>query len=167
MANEARLHGKLETPAVDTRAVLIAGCASLVLVGGAVLGLDAIYRDYVPRPAPPPPRIFPEPRVQVNESAELRRLLAEQRARLAGYAWADRDKGLVRIPIARAMQLIVQKGEHAFDPLAPASPALTGPSAGAQRAVTPGQGAPAGLTGPAAPAINGTAPADQHREAKP
>ena len=78
---------------------------------------------------------------------KLRRVLSEQRARLSGYAWADRDKTLVRIPIERAMQLIVRKGAQAYDPLAPAAPALSGQ---------------------APPTTSGAAPSsDQKREAKP
>ena len=156
MASETHMHGGLESPAIDTRAVLLTGCAALVLIGAAVGGLDAVYRAYVPNPTPPPPQTFPRPRVQPDEAAQLRRLLSEQHERLIGYAWADRQKGLVQIPIERAMQLIVQKGAHAYDPLAPAAPALSGPSAGAQRATTTGQGPPAG-----------PAPSDQGGEAKP
>ena len=166
MANEPHVRDRLEPPGIDVRAALIAAGASVALVVAAIVGLDAVYRAYVPNPTPPPPQAFPEPRVQPNESAELRRLLAEQRARLEGYAWADRDRKRVKIPIDRAMQLIVRKGDHAYDPLAPAAPALSGPSAGAQRATTPGQGPPAG---PAArPTTSGAAPgADQSRETKP
>ncbi len=168
MATEVHVRTKLETPQVDVRAVLLTACASVVLVVGAVAGLHAVYRAYVPNPAPPPPREFPEPQVRPDEAQQLRRLLSEQRARLAGYAWADRQKGLVRIPIDRAMQLIVQKGAHAWDPLLlPAAPALTGPSAGAQRAVTSGQGAPSGAASPPPPGTSGAAPPDPTGEAKP
>ena len=166
MANEAHIHGRLEPPGVDTRAALVAAGASVALVIAAIVGLAAVYRAYVPNPTPPPPQAFPQPRVQPDESAELRRLLSEQRAQLAGYAWANDDKTLVRIPIEHAMQLLVQKGDHAYDPLAPAAPALSEPSAGAQRATTPGQGPPAG---PAArPKTSGVVPgAGQTRETKP
>jgi hypothetical protein len=35
---------------------------------------------------------------------------AEQEALLGGYGWEDRDQGLVRLPIERAMNLVV--AEH-------------------------------------------------------
>jgi hypothetical protein len=38
-----------------------------------------------------------------NSTARLR---AEQEAKLAGYGWVDRDRGVVHIPIDRAMQLV-------------------------------------------------------------
>ena len=168
MASEVHVPAKLETPQVDTRAVLVAACASVMLVVGSVAGFYQVYRAYVPNPSPPAPQAFGEPRVQPGESQQLHRLLSGQRARLDGYAWADRPKGLVQIPIDRAMRMIVQKGDHALDPLLPPTPALTGPGAGAQRAVTGGQGAPAGPASRPAPGTNGAASsADSNGEANP
>lgn len=37
----------------------------------------------------------------------LTKLRAEEQARLTGYGWADKDKQLARIPIQRAMELVV------------------------------------------------------------
>jgi hypothetical protein len=56
------------------------------------------------------PRPVPEPRLQVNPPAELDRFAAEEAARLAGYSWADREKGTVRIPIDRAIDIVAQRG---------------------------------------------------------
>jgi hypothetical protein len=165
MASERHVPIQLEPPDVDLRAVLLTAAGAIVLVVAAVAGLHAVYRAYVPNRHLPAPQAFSGPQVQPDEANELRRLLGDQRARLAGYAWADHGKGLIKIPIERAMQLIVQKGDHAFDPLAPATP-LAGPTAGAQRATTPGQGPPAGPA-PPQPATSGAAPADQDGEAKP
>lgn len=135
---------KLESPAVDLRGVGLAALGALVLVGGAIGVLLAVYRSQVPNQAPPAPASFPAPEVQARETEQLRRLLAEQRARLAGYGWANQQQGLVKIPIERAMQIIAQRGAKGFDPLVPGNAALSSPTAGAQRATTTGQGAPAG-----------------------
>jgi hypothetical protein len=43
---------------------------------------------------------------QSDVSARTRRPVAQQEA---GYAWIDRDKGVLRIPIERAMDLVVQE----------------------------------------------------------
>jgi len=134
MATEAKT--RLEPPGVDLRGVLIAGCGALVLLVGAIVGLHAVYRWEVSGSALPPPAQFPVPRPETNEAVQLHRLLAEQRTRLSGYAWTDKDQGLVRIPIERAMALIAQKGTHAYDPIAPSEAALTAPTAAAQRATT-------------------------------
>lgn len=55
-------------------------------------------------------RTFPEPRLEENERTELRSYEDEVQQRLATYDWVDKDKGIVRIPIERAMELIVQRG---------------------------------------------------------
>jgi hypothetical protein len=53
---------------------------------------------------------FPEPRLEKNERTELREFIEDQDRKLATYNWADKDKGIVQIPIDRAMDLIVQRG---------------------------------------------------------
>ena len=53
---------------------------------------------------------FPEPRLEENERTQLRQFVEDQDRKLATYEWVDRDKGIVRIPIDRAMELIVQRG---------------------------------------------------------
>jgi hypothetical protein len=53
---------------------------------------------------------FPQPRLEVNERAQFRPFLEDQDRKLATYGWVDKDKGIVRIPIDRAMELIVQRG---------------------------------------------------------
>ncbi len=165
MATEAHTAQKLESPAVDLRGVGLAAVGSLLLVGFAIGVLGAVYYWQVPSRPLPAPKAFPAPQLRPNEAEQLRHLLSDQRARLAGYAWADRQQGLVKIPIERAMQLIAQQGDKAYDPLIPPSPALSAPSAGAQRATT-GQGAPSG------PADNGpgaapAAPSGAGGKAKP
>jgi hypothetical protein len=51
----------------------------------------------------------PPPRLQANPPAELERLRARDRERLETYGWIDRDEGLVRIPILRAMELVARE----------------------------------------------------------
>lgn len=92
----------------------IAGVTALVLVAvAAMMGLfDALLAREV-RQSPPAnplaaaaPRVPPEPRLQTQPIADLQTLRAAEEKRLHSYAWADRDKGLARIPIERAMQLL-------------------------------------------------------------
>ena len=66
-----------------------------------------------------PPAAFAPPRLQSDPAGELRDYQAAQRARLSGYAWADRERGLVRIPIERAMAMIAARGGGAYEPLDP------------------------------------------------
>ncbi len=53
---------------------------------------------------------FPQPRLEENERSQLRQFIEQEDDKLATYNWVDKDKGIVQIPIERAMDLIVQRG---------------------------------------------------------
>jgi hypothetical protein len=56
------------------------------------------------RQLPPPPDL------EVNGREDFLNAYAKQQQELEAYAWEDRQKGIVRIPIERAMDLLAQKG---------------------------------------------------------
>ena len=53
---------------------------------------------------------FPQPRLQVNPEADLRKSRAFAAARLNSYGWIDRNEGVAHIPIERAMQWTIERG---------------------------------------------------------
>jgi len=53
---------------------------------------------------------FPQPRLEENERTQFRSFIEDQDRKLATYDWVDKDRGTVRIPIDRAMELIAQRG---------------------------------------------------------
>src|ERR1044071_8426512 len=53
---------------------------------------------------------FSGPRLEVKPGANLAELRAAEDSDLNSYEWIDRNAGVVRIPIDRAMQLIVERG---------------------------------------------------------
>jgi hypothetical protein len=53
---------------------------------------------------------MPEPRLQIDAPNELRQLRAAEEAALNSYGWADKDAGIVKIPIERAMEILAKKG---------------------------------------------------------
>jgi hypothetical protein len=53
---------------------------------------------------------FPQPRLEKNEGTDLQHDIEDQDRKLATYNWVDKDKGVVQIPIDRAMDLIVERG---------------------------------------------------------
>ncbi|HWI28289.1 MAG TPA: hypothetical protein VN668_15045 [Stellaceae bacterium] len=63
--------------------------------------------------------IPPSPLLQTAPAADLRAFRAEEEARLDSYGWVDRDKGIVHIPIARAMKEVVAKGISGFPKATP------------------------------------------------
>jgi hypothetical protein len=64
------------------------------------------------RSIPPgyPQTAFPNPRLEVNERGQLNSFLEMQDDTLYSYGWVDEKAGIVRIPIDRAMDLLVQRG---------------------------------------------------------
>jgi FtsP/CotA-like multicopper oxidase with cupredoxin domain len=54
---------------------------------------------------------FPTPRLQIDDgNQEMAEMHAREDLLLNYYSWVDRAGGKVRIPIARAMQIIAQNG---------------------------------------------------------
>lgn len=55
-------------------------------------------------------RLPPEPRLQTVPKEDLRILIESQHQALEGYAWVDKNAGVVRIPIEQAMKLTLERG---------------------------------------------------------
>ena len=55
-------------------------------------------------------RLPPEPRLQTQPREDLRELRAREDEILTSYGWLDKNAGVVRIPIDRAMQMTVERG---------------------------------------------------------
>jgi len=52
----------------------------------------------------------PEPRLQTEPREDLAALRTREDETLSSYGWVDRNAGVVRIPIDRAMELTLQRG---------------------------------------------------------
>jgi hypothetical protein len=52
----------------------------------------------------------PGPRLQSNPREDYKEYRRKQEAVLGSYGWIDRQQGVVHIPIARAMDLILEQG---------------------------------------------------------
>jgi hypothetical protein len=102
----------------------------VVIVAGSILGfvfismavLHLVYSNLIPHRRVERPVLFPQPRLQADEADELRRLTAQQRARLSGYHWADASHTAITIPIERAMQIVAARGAGAYTPLVAPEP---------------------------------------------
>ncbi len=55
-------------------------------------------------------KLPPEPRLQAEPKIELKDLRADEDTILSSYGWIDPNKGIVRIPIAQAIDIVAQKG---------------------------------------------------------
>jgi hypothetical protein len=104
---------------VDTRSLLIflgVMVVALTVVAAIVYWqyrrFEALAKASDPPAAPragerqPPPT----PHLQVDEAADMARLIAEQQPLLDRLEWISRDENIVRIPIERAMEIVAAKG---------------------------------------------------------
>ena len=69
-----------------------------------------------------------EPRLQVEAPTELKGLQATEQEVLTSYGWVSKEAGIARIPIERAMQLVLERGL----PVSPPAPAPLPAKGGAQ-----------------------------------
>jgi hypothetical protein len=72
--------------------------------------------DLPPSPLAATRRPPPEPRLQVIPAEGLKAMRAEEEALLTTYGWVDRQAGIVRIPVERAIELLGERGLPARRP---------------------------------------------------
>ena len=56
----------------------------------------------------------PGPRLQVTPELELAAFRAREDAILGSYAWVEKDRGVVRLPIDEAIRIVAQRGLPTF-----------------------------------------------------
>ena len=84
---------------VNTWKVVLAGLLGAILTVAAVMALQALYYRHLS--GVQDTEEFSEP------SPKLQELLRDQRTQLAEYRPIDAEKGIVAVPIERAMELVV------------------------------------------------------------
>jgi len=103
---------------VNTRAITYTVIALLAVILASLVTMHWLF-DYFSATQPLGPsaspftnvrQLPPEPRLQVRPVEDLNRVRQEQEDLLNSYGWADRPTGRVRIPIDRAMDLLVERG---------------------------------------------------------
>jgi hypothetical protein len=57
-----------------------------------------------------PQSVFPNPKLEEDERGQLNGIRLNEAETLYSYGWVDKQAGTVRIPIQRAMDLLVQRG---------------------------------------------------------
>jgi hypothetical protein len=89
----------------------LAAAVTLVLLASGALLDVLVERRPAPAPGPlaPPPRVD-APRLEPDPLAALAALRRAEAERLGSYGWVDRERGVARIPIERAMELFLRRG---------------------------------------------------------
>jgi hypothetical protein len=111
------------TPAYETQDADVRSVFRFLVVMGLVLvftlvlcwGLFRYFSAAEAGPNPASPfaetRQLPSgPQLQVNPREDWLRFHAAQQQALESYAWENRQTGTVRVPIERAMELLLEKG---------------------------------------------------------
>jgi hypothetical protein len=115
---EARRRGH-EVSDVRLRPLFISGLSLVTLAGLSLLAMWLLF-DYLtarqahlgvaPSPVFEARQLPPEPRLQVSPRQDLREFLTNEMEVLHSYGWSDRQAGIVRIPIERAIDLLAERG---------------------------------------------------------
>jgi hypothetical protein len=131
--------GGEENPSVghertDANAIAISKFA-IALAFGIVLVMGILYFvfDYFagreqrdsPKAAPmaaEQPRLPPEPRLQPTPQLDLKAMRDAEENVLNNYGWVDPDRGIARIPIDQALNIMAQKGFGTRSPRAGSGP---------------------------------------------
>src|SRR5262245_60325642 len=107
------------TQDVSMRGVVLFGVSIAALLVGSLARVAWFFNLLAVTPAghgvrgapvaatPPRP---PGPRLQASPTRDIQELLQTEKARLQSYGWVDRSAGIVRMPIDRAMALVVRQG---------------------------------------------------------
>jgi hypothetical protein len=119
MAEPTRSSPGHETRDVSLRVVswfAVALVASTLVICAAVAGLFRFFEQQHPSPDAPsrialhPHPVAPAPRLQTNPALDLAQYEAAQQSKLKTYGWIDKPAGIIHIPIARATDLILERG---------------------------------------------------------
>ncbi len=107
-----------ETVDANVRSLVGWGLGVFALLASGLIISIVVFRYFVTHQSLGPPaspfenvRALPSrPVLQVTPARDLQQYLDQQDAVLNSYGWVDQKAGVVRIPIDRAMNLLLQKG---------------------------------------------------------
>jgi hypothetical protein len=108
-----------ETRDVAMKPIIWLALAVLLLAGSSQVGLWLLLRHYRSTATQQDPQLSPltnieqippRPRLQSAPMLDYAEFIAAQNQQLDSYGWVDKEKGVVRIPVARAMELALERG---------------------------------------------------------
>ena len=118
MASEHHPAGRHEMTDASISGLVKFGIGMAVLIVAVMVAMAWMFKYFsATQQLGPPASPFaesqtppPNPRLQVHPTRELKELLNGEDDQLNSYGWVDQKDGIVRIPIDRAMDLLLKKG---------------------------------------------------------
>ena len=109
---------RYETRDVATRPMVWSALGLIILTVAGLAASWIVMKYFVTTQKLGPPAspfdqsrtLPPAPRLSVKPVVDLKKLQAEEKARLVSYGWIDQTSGTVHIPIERAMDLSIERG---------------------------------------------------------
>ncbi len=117
--SEERSGPRHEQSSINVRPIVLFGLGLLVMAAVAFVSIDWLFDyfaahqakvDVLPSPLADPRQLPPEPRLQVAPADDLQRMRAAEDVTLNSYRWVDQEKGIVSIPIDRAITVLAERG---------------------------------------------------------
>lgn len=108
---------KHEGSDANIRGILLTAAGLVALIVFSVVGLYFYARGLFkgdPRGSVAPPPVVrgeplpPTPRVEANQALDREEMLAHEREVLDSYGWVNEQQRIARIPISRAMELLLE-----------------------------------------------------------
>ena len=83
-----------------------------ILAMGLIVGVFNVFKTLEGGQAATidPTKVFPDPQLQKTPIPDLKAVRAAEEETLNSYGWVDQQKGVVRVPINQAMDMVVKKG---------------------------------------------------------
>jgi hypothetical protein len=104
-----------ETTDVNIGAVGKFGLGLVIVTLLSVVLIVGVFKFFIARDdrqvqTVDPVKLFPSPQLLPDEPKTLGEIKAAEAKILNGYGWVDQQKGVVRIPVEQAMDLLVKRG---------------------------------------------------------
>lgn len=153
-AHEAPKHGPegFEHSDANVSSLYKYGLTLAILIALVMLAMVRTYDFFAKHESLGPPAspfenqrtLPPQPRLQAQPGFDLKSYCEMEQEQLSTYGWVDQHNGVVRIPVDRAMDMILQKGLPARPVDRAAADSLASPAGSAMAPMAMGVAGPCG-----------------------
>lgn len=108
-------HERRDVHALSLALLVILLLIGLFLADLAVAAIQSAFKRHAAESSAVAPPFatglkYPAPRLEISRSEELQAVRGREELLVKSYGWVDRKAGVVRIPVERAIDLLVERG---------------------------------------------------------